>query len=318
MVARNADVMQWVHRELATRRRLMGSFPSGIVMGQLSARSNTIEFVGPQIPFASSVGDRAMTPGVPSGSTTDAISKVKYMCGFDLDGEYAYRDLEVKRVLLVRRDVPVWSGTRPVILAFDADAHDPNAARHALPSEAVGVLRPVQRYVLRAGLERAGELREEVLLKLDDPWGFARIRKGDAPEPVTVTPPILEQLHPEDWEDEHGADELIVCDGNHRVVELVWNRGHVLPAVAVIGMPREPYYARPFSRFEWGYTAENVQNKSPDQASKYAVRKVDPGKLGPAAAAILARKDPQYHYRRYFRDLTTGFGYMGGQGGNYV
>jgi hypothetical protein len=319
IVARNADVMQWVDQELMRRRRSSdGSFPPEIVIGKLAHRPDEIEFVGAQFPFVAPAGDRPTTPDTPAASTVEAISKVTFITGFDLDGKYAYRDLEVKRVFLARREIAVWSGTRDLILVFDAETHDPGAVGRASTDAAIGVLRPVQRYVLRAGLQRAGELYERVLAGLEDKWGFARIRKGDAPQPVTVTPPILEQLHPDDWEDERGEHEFILCDGNHRVVELVWNRGLVLPAVAVVGTPRQPYYAHPFSRYEWSITAENVQDKSPDQASKYATRKVDLEKLGPVAAAILSQWDEKVRYRRYYRDLSTGFGYMGGQGGRYV
>ena len=148
--------------------------------------------------------------------------------------------------------------------------------------------------------------------------GYDRIRKGDAPKPVTVTPPIIENLHPDDWEDERGSGEFIVCDGNHRVVELAWNQRVVLPAIAVVGEPRQPYYARPFSRYEWSHIAENVRDRSPDQASKYAVRKVDLAALDPSARDRLSHYPASEHYRRYYRDLTAGFGYLGGQGGRYV
>jgi hypothetical protein len=328
IVARNADVMTWVHGELVGRRA-GATFPAELTMGTRSGGSTAIEFVGPQFPFAAPAGSGPAVagsgpavggsgPAAPAGSTVEAMTRVEFMAGFDLDGQLAYDDRKVERVLLVRRDVPVWKGSRPVILVFDAGAYDEESVRRAAPDDAMGLLRPVQRYVLRAGLERAAELYDQVLTRLEDRWGFARIRKGDAPTAVAVTPPILEQLHEEDWEDERGARDFIVCDGNHRVVELVWNRGVVLPAIAVMGGPREPYYAKPFSRYEWQYTAGNVQDKTPDQPSKYAVRTVDLDALQPAAAALLRQRPESTRYRRYYRDLSTGFGNMGGQGGRYV
>jgi hypothetical protein len=238
--------------------------------------------------------------------------------GYDLADELAYEGLEVRRVFLVKRDQPVYSGTRSVILLFDEQDYDVGELSHAPVEAALGVLRPVQRYVLRPGLDRAKEITEGVLDGMTDKWGFVRIRKGGAPEPVSVTPPILEQLHPEDWEDDRGEREYIVCDGNHRVVQRVWLEERSMPAVAIVGTPREPYYARPFSRFEWDYTATNVQEIAPDTISKYSPRRVDLGKLDKASQATLAKTERRYHYRRYFRDLTTGFGYMGGQGGQYV
>jgi hypothetical protein len=184
------------------------------------------------------------------------------------------------------------------------------------------MLRPVQRYVLKAGLERAEQILEQVrpaLAEANEPWGFARVRKGGAPKPVAVTPPIIEQLHPLDREC-GGETDFIICDGNHRVVQTVWNGRQALPAVAVVGDLPEPYYARPFGRLEWEATAENEQVVTPDVASKYLPRKVDRKKdlpdnearkkLGPVSDKML--------FRRYYRDFESGFGHMGGQGGRFI
>jgi hypothetical protein len=319
IVSRNSDVMQWIDRELAARRRpSAGSFPAEIVMGRLATRPRTIEIVGAQFPFTVPTDQEQASSSHPARSMVEAIAGVQFMAGFGLDGQHPYKGLEPVRVLLVRRQIPVWNGARSVILVFDANSHNQDSVLQASPEDALGVLRPVQRYVLQAGLIRAREIHQQVSSEILDPWGFVRIRKDDAPQPVALTPPILEQLHPDDWEDERGEREFILCDGNHRVIELVWNSEHALPAVAVIGIPAEPYYARPFSRLEWSYTAENVRDEAPDQASKYAVRKVDISALNQAARVALAGRDPSLYYRRYFRDLSTGFGYMGGQGGRYV
>ncbi|PWW62791.1 metallophosphoesterase [Actinokineospora spheciospongiae] len=319
IVARNADVMTWVEDDLIRRRTLAGgSFPPELVVGKLGTGGNRIRVVGPRFPFEVPPGGRGPAADVPSTCTVDAIAKVRYVDGYDLEGQHPYAGLETKRVFLVRQEVPAWRGTRQVLLVFDADAFDRGVVPRLRADAALGVLRPVQRYVLRAGLERANELYEQVLGGLDDEWGFVRVRKGDAPKPVTVTPPVIENLHPDDWEDERGNGEFIVCDGNHRVVELAWNQRIVLPAIAVVGEPGQPYYARPFSRYEWSHTAENVRDRSPDQASKYAVRKVDLETLTPSARERLSHYPASEHYRRYYRDLTAGFGYLGGQGGRYV
>jgi hypothetical protein len=288
------------------------------VMGKLGSQPAVIELADPPYPFSAPFGEPRPADGPPSGSTVEALAQVEFLAGYDLDGQHPYEDLEVKPVLLVRRELQAWSGTRQVILLFDASTHDRHSAASAPPETAIGVLRPVQRYVLRAGLVRARELYDAVLSSLEDPWGFVRVRKGEAPKPVTVTPPILEQLPPGDWEYGPDRPEFLVCDGNHRVVELVWNGRLAVPAVAVAGTPKEPYYARPFSQYEWDCTAGNVLDRSPDQASKYAVRAVDLAALDPVSAARLAAKPEAERYRRYYRDLTTGFGYMGGQGGRYV
>ncbi|MFC7243033.1 hypothetical protein ACFQO7_11160 [Catellatospora aurea] len=316
IVSRNADVMRWVDREIESRRKVNGGVPPReLVMGKLAQTSDSIEIVDM---YSFESGGQRLAHDLPAGSTTEAIDRVTFVEGFDLDGQFPYRGLPVKRVYLVRRDVPVWQGSRSVILIFSADQYDQDSCREAPADDALGVLRPVQRYVLRAGLDRAREIHDQVLTKLPDPWGFARVRKGPALQPVTVTPPILERLHEEDWENEHGDREYIVCDGTHRVVELVWTSHVVLPAIAVTDAPRQPYYAKPFSKFEWEHTAGNKKDRAPDQDSKYAVRSVDINRLTPAATAILRKRSESEWYRRYYRDLGTGFGYMGGQGGRYV
>jgi hypothetical protein len=187
------------------------------------------------------------------------------------------------------------------------------------------MLRPVQRYVLEAGLERAEQILRVVrpaLAEAGDPWGFARVRKGGAPKPVAVTPPIIEQLHPDDRErrEGEGDEDFVICDGNHRVVQAVWNGRLALPAVAVIGDLPQPYYARPFGRFEWDATAENEQVVTPDVASKYLSRKVNREKDLPddEAREKLAAVPDSMLFRRYYRDFESGFGYMGGQGGRFI
>ena len=172
------------------------------------------------------------------------------------------------------------SDDRSVILMFDADRYDIANGQEIPVDAAEGSLRPVQRYVLQAGLDRAREINDEVLDKLEDKWGFVRIRKGEAPKPVSVTPPILEQLHPDDWESEDGkhANSLSVTEtiGSSRESG---RRGRTMPAVAVFGDPHQPYYARPFSKFEWHYTADTIPPVAPDDASKYSVREVDETQL---------------------------------------
>jgi hypothetical protein len=316
IVTRNADVMSSIEKDLTKRRDTNGFFPDELVVGKLSPGGRNVEVVGEQYPFEASSGRHRPTAETPAGSTAEALSKVRYVDGYDLEGGYPYRDLEPRRTFLVRREITVRGVRRPVILVFDAGDHDREAVLHAAAESALGVLRPVQRYVMRAGLERAGDLYERVTGKMADAWGFAKVKRGNAVTPAAVTPPIVEQLHPADCEGE--TAEFILCDGNHRVVELVWNRRLVLPAVTLVGEPAQPYYAKPFSRFEWEYTAENVQDRSPDQASKYAVRKVDLSALDPVSAAKLQQRSPKEWHRRYYRDLTAGFGYLGGQGGRYV
>jgi hypothetical protein len=239
------------------------------------------------------------------------------MAGFDLEGVFAYAGLDVRRVFLAKKALPLYRGTRPGICVYDAEAYDIAQAEDLSVAQAIGFLRPVQRYVLRAGIDRAELINLQVLDKLPDQWGFVRVTKGESINPVAVTPPILEQLHPDDWEGAEGAREYILCDGNHRVVRRVWMDERPMAAVAVLGEPKHPYYAHPSSKFEWSITAENVVSVPPDAANKYWPRRVDVSQLPAAAQHILARQPREQLYRRYFRNLETGFGYMGGQGGRY-
>jgi hypothetical protein len=128
-------------------------------------------------------------------------------------------------------------------------------------------------------------------------------------------------VHPEDRDsDDETLIEFVVCDGNHRIVQKVWNGREVAAAIGVLGQPRQPYYARPFSPFEWDITAENVLSVTPDARFRYAPRRVDLNKLELADEALqeLRAMPAASLYRRYYRDLKSGFGPVGGQGGRYA
>lgn len=302
LVARNADVMQWIDGILS-RYQDRGVLPQELTMGGLIDAADELQFDGEPHDF---------------NATASALAKVTYMAGFDLEGDPAYEGKTIKRVFLAKKDIPKYRGSRPGICVYDADDHDIAEAEHLSALDAMGFLRPVQRYVLRAGIERAELINSQVLDKLPDKWGFVRVVKGESINPVAVTPPILEQLHPDDWEGADGAREYILCDGNHRVVQRVWMDGRPMPAVAVLGDPNQPYYAHPSSKFEWSITAGNIVPVPPDAANKYWPRTVVVSQLSEKAQQILARQPKELLYRRYFRDLETGFGYMGGQGGRWV
>jgi hypothetical protein len=248
-------------------------------------------------------------------STVEALARVEF-ANFDLQGELAYEGRDFVRVLLARRSLAIADDAhRDCILVFDADE-----ASASLPAdEALGVLRPVQVYVLAAGLDRAAALedRMESVIEGDERWGFALVRRSEGERPATVAPPIVEQLGDADRDERlpEQLRQLILCDGTHRVVSAVWNRRRALPAVAVLGEPIEPYYAYPQGADTWGSTASNVLETPPAPERKYRVRAVDLDSLEPAWRARVAAAPPSERYRRYFRDLTTGFGYMGGQGG---
>jgi len=328
IVARNADVMRWIDRELA-KRRTNGVFPPQMVLGQMNETVGYSLAEGP-FPFAQPTDCDGAETGLAT-STVEAMNRVEYNALFDLRGQRPYLWKDIRRVALVRRSIRLRSGSeRDVILVFDAQSMPGAGAAlshfTACPADRdnglLGVLRPAQRYVMESGLERAGWVNDFLAEKCaDDPWGFLRARFGEAGEPIALTPPIVEQVHADDWDsDDENMIEFVVCDGNHRVVQKVWSGNAVAAAIGVIGPPREPYYTRPFSPYEWDITAESCLSVAPDPRFRYAPRKVDTQALNLSedARRELEGKRKDQLYRRYYRDLERGFGPMGGQGGRYA
>ena len=314
--ARNADVMTWIDEILDKLRLPTGAYPPELVLQKAAA--DIFEPVE-AYPFASNGRRR---PDGKAASTVDALRDVTYDEDSDLTGS-AYPDAVIRPVFLVRQELAVVAGAAPrgAILVIDAAAHVGGRRYDPEDPEVLGFLRPVQRYVVTAGLLRVQELEDSVLepARKDgwDPWGFLRVRKGAAPALVSLTPPIVEALHPVDYDDERSTRDFVVCDGNHRIVQFAWRSGVALQAVAITSRPREPYYARPFGRLEWDITAGNEYVVAPDVKSKYSPRPVERTSLPEAARAKLARVDDELLYRRFYRDLSSGFGSVGGQGGAF-
>ncbi|CAI7977304.1 conserved hypothetical protein [Frankia sp. Hr75.2] len=331
IVARNADVMRWVSGQLRDRLAKDGTYPPHVVLGAMRESSGYDLADGPfpfdGVPFAADPTTAAYVDARTrplSVSTTEAMARVEFIHDFDLRGQRPYADLQIRRVVLVRRVIPVPSGReRDVICVFDAS--QPPSGKDlsyflTIPeSERLGLLRPAQRYVLQAGLDRAGWVNDYLSEKCIDPWGFLRATYGGAGEPIALTPPIIEQVTAGDVDTDDGRyREFVVCDGNHRVVTKVWNSGEAAAAIGVVGEPREPYYARPFSPYEWDMTADNPLAVTPDVRFKHAPRSVPWEGLSEPARKELQAIPPERRYRRYYRDLSLGFGPMGGQGGRYV
>lgn len=317
VLARNADVMSWVEEQLAAKRFDDGSYPTELVLGRHPGESETYEVVGPVFPFEGEGPPVASDEHAPT--TIAAIRRVEFLEGYDLEGKLAYPpDARVLRVFLARGQRETRAEPRAGIFVYEAERGQ-SAADAIADGRVLGMLRPVQRYVLTAGLKRAAQinrLRSEALP--DDEWGFVRVRKGGAPRLVTVTPPIIEELQPADLDDCEYKVDFVVCDGNHRIVDTVWTHSAPLAAVAVMGTFPEPYYARPFGRLEWDATAENELFVAPPLAAKYLPRTVTLSGLDDIQKTKLLGVSERDRFRRYYRDLTKGFGYMGGQGGAFV
>jgi hypothetical protein len=329
ILARNADVMRWVEDVMTDRRLASGLFPPHIVLGQMAENIGYSLSEGP-FPFA--IPD-TYDPSEEhlATSTTEAMQRVQYTSSYDLRGKRPYQDKDIRRVVLARRVIRTRGGReRQVISVFDAaggEGLDADISRfETCPCDIdhgfLGILRPTQRYVLKAGLQRAERVNDFLAAQCAaDPWGFVRAKYEGAGEPVALTPPIVEELYLDDWEtDGEYQTEFVLCDGNHRVVQKVWNERKATAAIGAIGQPHEPYYAHPFSSFEWNITATSVLSVTPDARWRYAPRPVDIDRLAitDEARRELRGKSAESLYRRYYRDLTFGFGPMGGQGGRYA
>ena len=251
--------------------------------------------------------------GTDGRSTRAALAAVRLNPLLDLGDELAYPRAELRRVWLVKRP-PMTPGGRAWIAVVPAEQGERGAADPGARPP-LGTLRPVQRYVRRGALERAGLVLAAVRAhhgEDGDPWGFVRLRRRGAARAVHVTPIVVEQLHPLDWDDADAARDFVVCDGNHRVVQVAWNEERPLAAVAVLGPLPFPYYARPLDRFVWPEVAANVLDAPPaDASAKYWPRPVDRSELRRAVDDV----SEDGLFRRYYRDLPSGFGSIGGQAG---
>ncbi|WP_155892096.1 hypothetical protein [Conexibacter woesei] len=315
--ARNADVMSQLDRVLASELE-SGELRPELMLGGAVETERGYEIVRT---FSWS-DDAEPDPDVPGLSTVDALSKVTFAKISDLEGA-AYPAEQFRQVYLRRMSVGKWRQERDAILVFAAARADEIGLEDLKPEHALGRLRPVQRYVLSKGLARVDELLPvfEQLAAEGNPWGFARVRKGGVGIPVSVTPPILEQLHADDLgealydgDEDRTVREFVVCDGTHRVVERVWRRRAVVPAILVDSQPSAPYYALPFGALEWDLTAARPLSVTPPQSGKYVTRAVPRQDAGANWDEV--RKTPESgRYRRYYRDLESGFGRLGGQGG---
>jgi hypothetical protein len=132
-------------------------------------------------------------------------------------------------------------------------------------------LAPAQHYVLRAGVERAVEVRAALLDLGVDSFaldGGAWFRTADDPdEVVTIIPPVVEASREPD-----GAVVPLINDGIHRIFAA---RAAGLPITVVLatGVPAEyPYYAYPL-RGGWSEVVE--LDELPDGFQKKRYRQPD-------------------------------------------
>lgn len=304
IVSRNADVMMWIEREIGKiKENNDGGWPSWLLCGKAPTR--TLQEYGVEkfeaIPFSTD-------EGVPPEDTEDVHYPTSLVAGikaveldrhFSRSDERPYKDSRVTRVYLKKNER---SDGRHQIAVCDADS-----------DAEIGVLLPVQRYVLRTGLIRARKLQELALsmgydlTQLGSQENGYLVMRTVGPNPISVLPPIIEPT----WEgdlDDPNRNEYIVCDGNHRVVEYLWNAEQDAKLYcALVNSPSVPYYAYPSSSLDWHITANNVLDNPPDLYGKYSPRR-------PVSDSSEVEADP-YAYRRYYRDFSSSFVSLGSQGG---
>lgn len=322
ILARNADVMSQLDRVLKTQFN-DGRLPPELLMS--SAEPAAANYVVERT-YTWSTPSADPDPSVPGTCTTDALAKVTFAKRSDLKGQLVYPpDSTFRRVYLLRRSVGLQRADRDAILVISAEAFATKDVEELTEDDALGRLRPVQRYVLKKGLQRVDELRPvfDRLAEEDNQWGFARVRQGDVGITVSVTPPIIEQLHvadlgeqsPRGAEEGRAVREFIVCDGTHRVVQQAWLEPAVpVPAILVDSQPSQPYYAHPFGSLEWDMTADPPLSTTPSLSAKYTPRRVTEADAPESWTKILKTPESS-RFRRYYRNLEAGFGRLGGQGG---
>ncbi len=258
-------------------------------------------------PFAAPVGGQA------ARTTVSCMAAVRYFPDYDLAEQYPYAAETVRRVWICKILDRNGACARPLLRLFEAEDGDGGSPdlRVVTSRPALGRLLPTQRYVRSAGLRRVADLADFLAAEAArDPWGLAEVRQRADQTPVTVTPPIVERLHEDDREVWEREPEYIVCDGNHRIVEGAWRREVAVAAVAAVEAPAQPYYTLPLRAYDWAYVAGNETDAKPAAAARYLARPV-PVPAGHPLASV----PPDERYRRYYRQLESGFGDIGTQGG---
>jgi hypothetical protein len=316
--ARNADIMRWLEQVVdRLSDKVDGQTPSPpawLRLGGLTTDSSLgievlrVEARPPRAAESSAETEAEEDPPVPAPSLEEGLRRVRLNPGMDLRDERPYRDSDIELVEIRKVELD----GQPRLLAYRREP--------GRDGEALGVVRPVQRYVLRKGLERVERLeaalgRYETGLSLARIDGFVRLTLKGSSEPLCCLPPILEEVVDtpnESWSLTQGIAELLVCDGNHRIVHFCWTRNESVWAV-LLRRPSRPYYAHPFSQAEWDVTSRNEMPDPPDLYSKYHPRRVPDEEFDVAkTSGFVPHRD---RYRRYFRDFSTAFGFIGGQGG---
>ncbi|MBF0136026.1 MAG: metallophosphoesterase [Magnetococcales bacterium] len=310
IVARNADVMCWVETCLNNMRGpeniRIGDrdyYHNTVCLGELNLNNEgkLVKRVVANMTFDKNCPDVSDEVKEKINCYPQNLSKglelVKLNKKMDLNGSQPYLGSSISHAYLKRE--------KDNIVVF-SDKELKNK---------LGLLRPIQRYVLIDGLKRVERLSSELdALGFDikNLEGYLIVEMVNSVKLLSVLPPVIESTQTREVNKENSVNnEFLVCDGNHRIVHHCWNKEEIYKVVLIDG-PAYPYYAYPFAANEWYVTASQKLYIPPSHANcKYTPRNVVQEIQG-----ISGQKIPEgERFRRYFRDFDSSFIHVGGQGG---
>ena len=291
IIARNADVMQWVEA-------IIKKIDSGQLKYSMLGNLENIE----QEQSIAITNIKSFE----FESLKKKLKNVRCNPSLDLSEKYPYsRDDKIEQVILRKSE-------NDTIRVFGLKNDDE-----------LGVLRPVQRYILKQGIKRIKELSEAIAdykikdseekydpCKLD---GFLELELTGGMK-ISHLPPIIETIKKDEWHNDNDEEEFLVCDGTHRIIFHCWKNGTEIRAI-LIRNPEIDYYAYPIYKTDWIIIANNQYDMTPDLNSKYAPRIVPAEELKTLKDKYKYMVTSENAFRRYYRDFNTAFGSVGCQGG---
>lgn len=326
IVARNADVMEWVQSTLV-KLRAHSRKEDRKGDGRSSNNGALPDWLFPRKEAGLFDLDFAMAKKRSFQELEDGIRKVPLQHNEKL---MPYEQATIKMVVVRcnggKDSSGKWKyGTTLVVCQPDGSGGE----------RELGVLRPTQRYVLKQGLVRTRAIRKKLkeLLSLDpaklgtSDCGYLSVPAISETHNIDILPPILEDIPESEWERSGGgaADgqkrrEFLVCDGNHRIMEYCWNNDESLNCLLiehdgkVPAEHRVPYYAYQMTSRDWYVVNQNALAQTPDVIGKYAVRLPSSDDLTRYCLKEEQELSERGRYRIFFRNFSAVFN-LGGQAG---
>ena len=306
LIARNADILHWIEQEISSKDPR--THASWLICGHGGDKQTNLGISDIDIRPFSDTTLLSSNHEFPS-SLSSGLKKVTYNPNRELKNEYPYSNT-IPTTVFLNRVTDQDGSNRDRISVSIKDKKGEKVL--------CGYLRPVQRYVLRNGLERAKTL-EKACQSLkgvstknlgDKDIGYLILNRHIGSS-IALLPPVLESLPTSEKDSPRSPlDEFIVCDGNHRVVQYCWNDRSEVQCVLLKGTIPYPYYAYPFSSWDWHVTASNILESAPEQYGKYTPRR---------PSLHDDKNEVEYWrgqwFRRFYRDFSMGFEHLGNQGG---